>query len=172
MSRKSEKQINSYKTKVKKNYQLILIAFLLAILVLTTYRKSFDNDFVDWDDYTYVVENDLVRNTQETTLKDIFSTTVSLNYQPLTILSLRLNNNECKSCTEGISAAPFIKWNVIIHLLNTLLVFLLIYLLSKKTSSSRFSSLLYLEYTRCMLNLLPGSRSERMSFIHFSFYQG
>ena len=132
MSRKSEKQINSYKIKVKKNHQLILIALLLAILVLTTYRKSFHNDFVDWDDYTYVVENDLVRNTQKTTLKDIFSTPVSLNYHPLTILSLRLNNNECKSCSEGISAAPFIKWNVIIHLLNTLLVFLLIYLLSKK----------------------------------------
>ncbi len=110
----------------------LLSIFLLSALVLMTYWKSFNNDFVDWDDYTYVVENDLVRNTQETTLKDVFSRSVSLNYHPLTILSLRLNNNECKTCTEGISAAPFIKWNVIIHMLNTLLVFLLIYLLSKK----------------------------------------
>lgn len=104
---------------------------LLIVLVLAAFWESFDNDFVDWDDYTYVVDNDLVRNPQETTLKDVFSKTVSLNYHPLTILSLRLNNNECKTCPNGISAAPFIKWNVIIHILNTLLVFMLIYILSK-----------------------------------------
>jgi tetratricopeptide (TPR) repeat protein len=117
---------------LKKNYQMVLLTLLLAILVLITYRKAFNNEFVDWDDYTYVVENDLVRNPGETTLKDVFSRPVSLNYHPLTILSLRLNNNNCNKCAEGISAAPFIKWNVIIHLLNTLLVFLLIYLLSKR----------------------------------------
>ena len=57
---------------------------------------------------------------------------MSLNYHPLTILSLRLNNNKCSTCPEGISAAPFIRWNVILHIFNTLLVFLLIYLLSRK----------------------------------------
>ena len=117
---------------VKKNYKLILSAILLSILVLITYKSAFNNDFVDWDDYTYVVENDLVRNTHETTLKDVFSRQVSSNYHPLTILSLRLNNNKCKTCREGISPAPFIRWNIIIHILNTLLVLLLIYLLSEK----------------------------------------
>ena len=119
-------------TTMKKSYQMLLITLLLAILVLITYWKSFKNEFVDWDDYAYVVDNDLVRNPQETTLKDVFSRPVSLNYHPLTILSLRLNNNKCNNCTEGISAAPFIKWNVIIHILNTFLVFLLIYNLSQK----------------------------------------
>jgi hypothetical protein len=114
-----------------KKFIFLPVVILLTILVLVAYWKSFDNDFVDWDDYTYVVDNNLVRNPQETTLKDVFTKTVSLNYHPLTILSLRLNNNECKTCPNGISAAPFIKWNVIIHLLNTLLVFMLIYILSK-----------------------------------------
>jgi hypothetical protein len=118
--------------RLKNHYTLILCAVLLLILVLITYRGSFKNDFVDWDDYTYVVENNLVRSLQTTTLIDVFSKQVSLNYHPLTILSLRLNNNKCNACLEGISAAPFIKWNVIIHILNTLLVFQLIFLLSKK----------------------------------------
>lgn len=109
-----------------------LSVLLLSILVLVTFWKSFENDFVDWDDYSYVVENDLVRNPQETTIKDVFSRQISSNYHPLTILSLRLNNNVCKTCREGISPVPFIRWNIIIHLLNTLLVFLLIYLLSNK----------------------------------------
>ena len=115
-----------------KNLFFLPSIILLIVLLLVTYWNAFDNDFVDWDDYTYVVENNLVRNPQETTLKDIFSSYVSLNYHPLTILSLRLNNNKCKTCREGISPAPFIKWNVIIHILNTILVFLLIYLLSNK----------------------------------------
>jgi tetratricopeptide (TPR) repeat protein len=116
----------------KTNIQLFLLAILLSVLVLLTFRNCFDNEFVDWDDYTYVVDNNLVRNTQETTIKDVFSQKVSLNYHPLTIMSLRLNNNKCTTCPEGISAAPFIRWNVIIHILNTLLVFLLIYMLGKK----------------------------------------
>jgi hypothetical protein len=114
------------------NFRLVLVALLLSIMVLISYRGAYDNEFVDWDDYTYVIENDLVRNPEKTTLKEIFSTPVSLNYHPLTILSMRMNNNECKTCTEGISAAPFIKWNVVIHLLNTILVFLLIFKLSEK----------------------------------------
>lgn len=118
--------------KIKTDHQLILVSVLLVVLVFITYRNSFNNEFVDWDDYTYVVDNPLVRNPHKTTLKDVFTQKVSLNYHPLTILSLRLNNNECKSCPEGISAVPFIRGNVIIHLLNTLLVFFLIYLLSKK----------------------------------------
>jgi protein O-mannosyl-transferase len=116
----------------KQNLQLFYTALILSVTVLLTFMKSFDNEFVDWDDYTYVVDNNLVRNTNATTLKDVFSRKVSLNYHPLTILSLRLNNNKCSSCPERISAAPFIKWNVIIHVLNTLLVFQLIYILSKK----------------------------------------
>jgi hypothetical protein len=113
-------------------YLLPGAVILLWILVFFTFSKSFNNEFVDWDDYTYVVDNDLVRNPRETPFKEIFSRPVSLNYHPLTILSLRFNNNKCKNCPEGISAAPFIEWNVIIHMLNTFLVFLLIYILSKK----------------------------------------
>lgn len=115
-----------------KTLQQALIAILLSMLVLISYRNAYENEFVDWDDYTYVVDNNLVRQPQETTIKDVFSTPVSLNYHPLTILSLRMNNNECSTCPEGIAAAPFIKWNVAIHLLNTLLVFILIYFLSDK----------------------------------------
>jgi protein O-mannosyl-transferase len=127
----AENLTDKFNTGSKQNLRLFLSAFLLSVLVLITYWNSFNNEFVDWDDYTYVVDNKLVRNTEATTIKDVFSEKVSLNYHPLTILSLRLNNNKCNSCPEGISAAPFIKWNVLIHILNTILVLLLIYMLSK-----------------------------------------
>ena len=113
-------------TKTKWLYGTVI---LLVFLVIFTYSGAIRNNFVSWDDNEYVVNNKLVRPGGETDLKDIFSTVVSLNYHPLTILSLSLNNNSCKSCPEGISPKPFIIGNIILHALNTLLVFTLIYLL-------------------------------------------
>ena len=116
------------------NSSAIFITAIIVtlLLTLTAYRRALDNEFVDWDDFTYVVNNNLVRSQADTVLGNIFSTPVSSNYHPLTILSLRLNNNSCQACPYGISPAPFIRWNIIIHLLNTFLVFLLIYRLSGK----------------------------------------
>ena len=64
--------------------------------------------------------------------RELFTTPVSSNYHPLTILSMRLNNNVCDTCPNGISPVPFIRWNVIIHILNTLLVLILVFLLSNR----------------------------------------
>lgn len=105
---------------------------VLLVLVLFTYGRSFKNTFVDWDDFTYVVNNDLVRNPDTSDLKDLFLTPVSSNYHPLTILSLRINRNVCGTCPNGISPTPFITGNVILHILNTLLVFILVFLLCKR----------------------------------------
>ena len=108
---------------------------LVAIIVLTAiaYQPALDNDFVDWDDTTYVINNDLVRQKNTTTsTADVFKTPVSLNYHPLTILTMRWNNNKCLDCKHGISARPFILWNIILHIVNALLVFVLTYFISKK----------------------------------------
>lgn len=108
---------------------------IAAISILTTfaYFPALDNDFVDWDDTTYVINNDLVRQKlKPTTIGDVFKTPVSLNYHPITILTMRWNDNKCPTCKEGISAAPFITWNLILHILNSILVFMLGFLLSKR----------------------------------------
>lgn len=111
---------------------LLYAALLITAIVLFTYRGAFNNQFVDWDDFTYVVNNDLVRNDGNTGLKEIFTRPVSSNYHPVTILSMRLNSNICKTCPQGISPAPFIRWNVILHILNSILVLVLVYLLTSR----------------------------------------
>jgi protein O-mannosyl-transferase len=118
--------------KDNKSRQLILSGLLIIILVLATYQGASKNGFVDWDDNEYVVNNNLVRNQGETQFRDILSTVVSLNYHPLTILSMRGNNNTCKTCPDGISARPFIQGNIALHVLNSILVFLLVFLLSDR----------------------------------------
>ncbi|CAA6829418.1 MAG: Tetratricopeptide (TPR) repeat protein [uncultured Aureispira sp.] len=133
---------------------LLLAALILAIMTAFVYKGALDNEFVDWDDYTYVTENNLVRSGTDLTaftqlkgskrsisaspsphtssIKNVFTTVVALNYHPLTVLTMRWNNNACPTCPEGISARPFIFWNIVLHVLNSLLVLLLIYHLSKK----------------------------------------
>ena len=99
---------------------------LLSILLIGywVYRPALAHDFVDWDDYTYVIQNDMIRRDKvETSI--FFKRPISLNYHPLTMLSMRANRNQCASCFEGISARPFILWNIILHLFNVVLVFIL-----------------------------------------------
>ena len=122
------------RTNLKNNkiHQQLLAVMMLTIIVLIAYQGSFNNNFVGWDDNEYVINNDLVINHEKASLKDYFRTVISLNYHPLTILSMGINDNTCSQCPNGISARPFITGNVILHLLNTILVLILIFKLSNK----------------------------------------
>jgi Flp pilus assembly protein TadD len=113
------------------NYWLFLIPAIICLFTYIAYQPALDNDFVDWDDNTYVIDNPMVRN-KNVPVSEIFKQPVSLNYHPITMLTMRWNNNECKECIHGISAKPFISWNLFFHLLNTVLVFFLTYRLSLK----------------------------------------
>jgi tetratricopeptide (TPR) repeat protein len=114
------------------NRSICISIIIIIALVILTYSSAINNDFVGWDDNDYVINNPLVRNEKGGETAKIFSTVVSLNYHPLTILSLRLNNNRCIDCPNKISARPFIINNIVLHGLNTILVFILIFILFRK----------------------------------------
>ncbi len=129
----------------KPTFYLFIAALALVLVTFYTYSGALDNDFVDWDDYAYVINNELVRpsadigqapqNTPSDYKKgysDVFKTIVSLNYHPLTILSMRWNNNVCTDCINGISARPFILWNILLHIFNAVLVLFFVFWLSKQ----------------------------------------
>ncbi len=143
----SKKKVITEKKKDPKHIFLILACLVLALTTYFVYAGALDNEFVDWDDYAYVIDNNLIRadsdisqvrtlNTEPgaytTTTGDVFKRIVSLNYHPLTILTMRWNNNVCSECMNGISAEPFIRWNIYLHILNSILVLLLIYWMSRK----------------------------------------
>lgn len=126
-------QPGSKKTSIRQGSWQLLVILVLAILTFIAYQPALDNQFVDWDDYAYVVDNDLVRQqNNQTGIKDIFSRPVSLNYHPVTILTMRWNDNVCAECPNGISAKPFIGCNIFLHMLNAIMVFYLAFLLSKR----------------------------------------
>jgi len=101
----------------------------IAIIVLVTYiafSPSLHNKFTNWDDTVYVLENPLVVS-NKVEVKEIFKTPVSVNYHPITMLSLAWNYQNGKLDAKGYHME-----NVIFHLLNTCLVFFFILMLTKR----------------------------------------
>lgn len=107
------------------------IGLALLVLLLVTfgaYMPSLQNKFVNWDDPDYVTQNDLVRQSWDKVgFKKIMTTPIAGNYHPLTILSLRADYQLGQK-----KAFQFHLTNLILHLLNTLLVFYFVYLLAQR----------------------------------------
>ena len=107
----------------------IKILSILSIVLLTAiaFYPALDNQFVSWDDQFYVSSNPLVLNPSVESFKALMTKVVSLNYHPLTMWTLWGNAK-----ISGVeSATPFILTNIILHLFNSILVFILALHLSR-----------------------------------------
>jgi tetratricopeptide (TPR) repeat protein len=96
---------------------------ILALIVVSTYIVYFpavNHSFVNWDDQVYVENNDLVLNKK---YSELWTTPISLNYHPITMISLAVQAPKVKS---SLKAGPFIHFNIIVHLLSTIILFLLV----------------------------------------------
>jgi len=115
----------------KTNWKIIISIFIIALITFISFYPSLNNDFTNWDDPVYVTENSLITNLDYDNIKQLFSKPVSLNYHPLTIVSLAIDyKTGYDKNTKIVSARPFHATNLILHIFNTILVFFLIYLLS------------------------------------------
>ena len=104
--------------------KFLLWCLCLALVTFWLYIPSFKNDFVNWDDQVYVAEQPMVLNKQYAKL---WKTPVSLNYHPITMISLAM---QAPKDARNLKPAPFIKLNVGLHIINSILVFYFILLLT------------------------------------------
>jgi tetratricopeptide (TPR) repeat protein len=97
---------------------------LAAVLALTfaVFLPSLDNDFTNWDDTQYVLDNPLLAHPD---LGAIATTPIAANYHPLTILSLAANYR-----ISGLHPDSYHALNLLLHLANTALVFAFVWMLS------------------------------------------
>lgn len=104
----------------------LLLLWLLPVLAITAvcFLPMLKNEFTNWDDEHYIVNNMLLRGPD---WKGIFSQPVVSNYHPLTIITLAINYG-----LSGLDPAPYLAFNLLLHLLNTCLVFYLIWNISSK----------------------------------------
>lgn len=100
--------------------------YLAGILILTTILFSgiTSNEFTNWDDDGYIINNTLIKDLSPTGIMDIFSSYVLSNYHPLTVLLFAL---ELK--VFGLDPSGFHSVSLVLHLINVVLVFFLFQLL-------------------------------------------
>ncbi len=114
---------------------------LLALMVVTfiTFLPSINNDFVNWDDQDYVTESPYVAKLNPDGVKTMFTEQIASNYHPLTILSLAINYK-----FSALNARGYHITNLILHLINTLLVFFFVYyFFNRKVEGATVAALLF-----------------------------
>ncbi len=135
-----------------KNDKKKITIFLFVILLLTViiYSSSIKNGFVPWDDNVHIYKNKDITSLDAAHLKKIFSTSDVYLYHPLTILTFAINYklwgsnpDEKYKIWNGLNPLPFHIENLILHLLNIILVFYLIFLLTKKPELSALVALFF-----------------------------
>jgi len=112
------------KLKVKRDYSLLPWFCLVAVLTAVCLWPMLKNEFTNWDDEFYVINNPLLRGPD---WKGIFSQQVLGNYHPLTILSYAFN-----FAISGLDPFSYLLVNYLFHIVNTLLVFYFIWNISGK----------------------------------------
>jgi protein O-mannosyl-transferase len=104
----------------------VLWASGIVLITFIVFSPALTADFINFDDIQYVTDNPFIRTLSDQNLKTILLTDVNQtgNWHPLTMLSLALDYS-----ISGSNPLGFHLTNILIHLLNTTLVFYLLFML-------------------------------------------
>ncbi len=140
---------------------IALILLVISLLTYIAYSPSLKNDFTNWDDNSYVAENPLIGELSKANISEMFFSDNKEvlyhmgNYHPLTMLSLTTDHalenkfpdffkqkgmkarNEKGDTYKEFDPYIYHLHNVLLHILNTLLVFMFVFLLFKDFNSQK-----------------------------------
>jgi protein O-mannosyl-transferase len=125
------KQQKSASMAAEPSYARWVVVSVILLVTFMAFFPSLQNNLLKtWDDQAYVTKNELVKSLSGSNIIKIFREDKGLyaNYHPLTTLSLAINYYFSKEEPFGYHLT-----NLLLHLLNTLLVFIFIYLLTKNS---------------------------------------
>ncbi len=117
----------------------LVVCLFLAALTLVVYQQISNHGFISLDDHEYIVNNTHVHKglTLENT-KWAFTTTSVSYWQPLTLISHMLDFQ-----FFGLAAGMHHLINLLIHLLNTLLLFVVLRYMTGAVWRSAFAAMLF-----------------------------
>ena len=118
-----------------------ILPYLAAILAITAiiYFPSLNNEFVNWDDDLYITDNVKVVHLNAESIKSFFTEAIAANYHPITMLSLAIDYQ-----LVGQNPSWYRAVNILLHLLNTILVFYFAYVISgRKKEIGLITALLF-----------------------------
>ena len=103
------------------NYQWLWVGGLLVILLtIVAHARGLQGQFLEWDDYSHITQNPLIRSLSPTNLWKMFTEPAAKLYVPLTWLSLAIDYQAWGHMPFGYHLT-----NLLLHLANTALVLLL-----------------------------------------------
>ena len=112
---------------------------ICVFVTLVVMAPNMNNDWVNWDDELFILDNPLVDELSSENVKAIFTTLENNGgYTPLVVLSWSLDY-----FADGYNAQVFHTTNVLLHLLNVCLVFLFIFSLSQRMELAVIVALLF-----------------------------
>lgn len=123
--------------------QKIVSISAVLILILTPliiFSSALQNQFVNYDDWKYIVDNPVIQSLTIDNIRRMFTEvfTGSHQYHPLTFLTWAIEYHFVQ-----LTSKVYILDNIFIHILNTLLVFILIRHLSNKLSISFLAAFIF-----------------------------
>ena len=110
---------------------------LILLLTFIVFSPALKNEFTNWDDDLYVTENQTITSISIDELSKFGENFVG-NFHPLTMISLALDYH-----FFGLNPFGYHLKNILFHLLNTLLVFLIVKRLSRHLFVSLFTALVF-----------------------------
>ncbi|MCH7534555.1 MAG: hypothetical protein IH948_02205, partial [Bacteroidetes bacterium] len=120
-----------------KTLALIGIAILLSAIAMW---PCLDNDFTNWDDGKYIMENDLVKDlTASNVYKMFFEKDLKgRSYVPLSLVTWAIEYDIWQD-----DPAPYHRHNLILHLCNIALVFFFILFITSRVEISFITAVLF-----------------------------
>ena len=151
---------------ISKKYVKFLCLSAIFILTVIVFSSSINNEFLtNWDDQDYVTNNNDIKDLSYQNVKKIFTSYYVANYQPVTMLSYGIEYK-----FFNLNPKTFHTTNLILHLLNIILVFQLIYLLTRKTGISAIAALFFAIHPMHVESV--AWISERKDVLYSLFYLG
>ncbi len=123
---------------VTEKHRVLISIFLILIITIIAFLPSLKNEFTNWDDMGLVVENTAIRDLSWRNIRSIFTSSFISTYIPLTILSFSLEYHFFE-----LNPLAYHTTNLILHLVNCVLVFCLIYILTCNSYVSLIAALLF-----------------------------
>jgi len=125
---------------MNKKYRALIPLAVVVLITVAAYSPSLRNDFTNWDDAELVVANTRIRNLSSANVGEIFSASYGGfgGYTPLVFLSYAVDYH-----FFGLDPRAFHAVNLLLHVLNCLLAYAILYLLCRRASVSLAGAVLF-----------------------------
>jgi tetratricopeptide (TPR) repeat protein len=137
-----KKIVPQYNDKLSGKWMAIIVAMIAITFII--YTPALKNTLTGWDDKNYITIDKDIQKLDAAHIAKIFDLKSSYvgTYLPLTMLSYMLEYNYDK-----LNPKVYHTTNIILHLINTLLVFLFIRLLARSNITALITALLFAIHT-------------------------